>query len=336
MSECPEGIEPSDMAEPAVTNRRLGPPWFCAAAAVGLCLWLWGCATHPTEPDTVLPLSEHPLTVSTEARTEGACRILRLSLDDPRWRKGQVPPLVKDHGKWVHMFLIREPELDAFAHVHPQPVDRSTFDVALPPLPEGDYRVYIDLRHEGDLIQTSTSTARLPPPPSSAAPGDPPLAPDTDDSWGVASEVRGDIFRFPDGHFMMWDREVTLTAGKPVPLRFMLLRPDGKPADLELYMGMLAHAAVRDRDASIFGHLHAMGPMDSMEMSADTDDSSGTGDMAGTDMSGHRHDAFASFPSIGLVAMGYTFPEAETYRVWTQIKSSGTVYTGVFDLNVGP
>src|SRR6266850_892325 len=64
--------------------------------------------------------------------------------------------LMPDHGKLMHLFLVREPGLDAFAHLHP--VARTpaslAFDAELPPLPQGRYRVYGDIVHESGYAQT--------------------------------------------------------------------------------------------------------------------------------------------------------------------------------------
>jgi len=37
----------------------------------------------------------------------------------------------------------------------------------------------------------------------------------------------------------------------------------------------------------------------------------------------------------GRLAIPYAFPKAGKYRLWVQIKRSGRVMTGAFDLNVG-
>ena len=351
MSDSSTNRGASDTIEPVSTSARLGLFAGSGWAVIGLCLWLFvGCGSfapvQQTEPEGFRSLSARPLDVRAEGRRAPHGTALKLTLEDRRWHEGNIPPLVLDHGKWVHMFLIREPELDAFAHVHPQPVDRNTFDVSLPPLPPGEYRVYVDLRHEGDLTHTAETTISIPTPPPAKPEGRPSPEPDPDDSWGVTDGVGSDIYKFADGHFMIWDGEVSLVAGRMVPLRFFLLSPDGKPAEITPYMGMLSHAVVRDRDATIFGHLHAMEKMDMGEMDMGEMPEMDGGPMeppqpTGASVEsvmpmGHQHDGLTSFPSIGLVAMGFVFPKPGTYRVWAQIKSGETVYTGAFDLKALP
>ncbi len=312
-------------SEPAGSFGRLGffrlrNLWLVAT------LPLLGCGSLGSEPqDWAQRLASQPLDIRVEARQEQGQRILRLSLDDRRWNSGGVPRLALDHGKWVHMFLIAEPDLNAFAHVHPRPVDESEFDVALPPLPSGTYRVYVDLLHTDGTASRSTELVHVPPQAEESGNAGRALRiePDEDDSWGLAESVKGDIYKFADGHFMIWDRDVSLVAGQFVPLRFTLLRPDGGTAEITPYMGMLSHVALRDRDTRVFGHLHAM------------DDKAGMDDEAmASMMANHQHDGLTSYPSIGLVAVGYVFPAPGTYRLWVQIKSVDKVYTGIFDLKV--
>jgi hypothetical protein len=68
-----------------------------------------------------------------------------------------------DHGKLMHLFMVREPALDAMAHLHP--IARSAagldFDADVPSLPAGRYRVYGDIVHESGYAQTLISSVEL-------------------------------------------------------------------------------------------------------------------------------------------------------------------------------
>src|SRR3954464_6276560 len=92
-----------------------------------------------------------------------APRTLTLSIRDPRWAGNPNPlsaynALIPDHGKLMHLFLIRDDRLDSLAHLHPVPrtPEALDFDVALPALPSGKYRVYGDIGHESGYARQSS------------------------------------------------------------------------------------------------------------------------------------------------------------------------------------
>jgi hypothetical protein len=295
-----------------------------------------------------------PLAVSADARREGPQRIVRLTI--PPEERGYWPPLVPDHGKLMHAFLIREPELDAFAHLHPVRREDGLFEVAAPPaLPAGGYRLYADVTHESGFAQTLTATVEL----AEAGPVESEplyLSPDPDDSWSSAAppggEGRGGApFSLGGGREMLWERPPRLAEGEELSLRFTVLEEDGRPARLEPYMGMLGHAAVRRDDGAVFAHLHPVGTisMASQELFR-ARDATGAGPSAGHEgHEGHEEHAGHSAhlpagaqagredpasPREGVVSFPYEFPRPGRYRLWVQVKAAGEVLTGVFDAEV--
>ncbi|MGO8701521.1 MAG: hypothetical protein ACLQVY_27875 [Limisphaerales bacterium] len=115
--------------------------------------------------------------LAATARVEGGQRILSLTLGNSAQPELDLAP---DHGKLLHLFLAGQPDHRAFGHVHPVRRGDRNFEVALPPLPEGDYELFCDLTFASGFSSTATNFVHLPPLPKLAAPIS--LAPDADDS----------------------------------------------------------------------------------------------------------------------------------------------------------
>ena len=262
--------------------------------------------------------------------TEGGARVLTLAITDSTW--GRYSPLLPDHGKLMHMFLVRDGSMDAFAHVHPQRVDSTRFRLTLPPLPAGTYRLYADVVHESGLPQTFVDTVVIPAaPPGTAGTGD------ADDSWRVGGGEAGGTARLEDGSTMTWEREGQLAAGRETTLRFRVADPGGAPAALQPYMGMMSHAAVSRDDGSVFVHLHPAGSVSATAQQLFAQRERGD-TVRGPDgelvVRAPEHAMHAAGAQPGVVSFPYEFPKPGRYRVWVQVKRDGRVLTGAFDADV--
>lgn len=272
--------------------------------------------------------------VRTSARLDGGRPVLDLKIADERSKEWS--PLMPDHGKLMHLFLVREPGLDAFAHIHPVARGREDFVAALPPLPAGSYRLYADVVHESGFPQTLVDEVKLPAPAAPAASGGP--LPDPDDSWraseplGRAAAAGPKVSLLEDGGSMLWHQE-PLSAGRETTLRFEVRDRDGRPASLEPYMGMLSHAAITRDDGKVFVHLH---PMGSINMAAMAVFERKERQEEGAAPAAMDHGAHSGHGAPSVVSFPYEFPRPGRYRVWVQVKSGGKVQTGVFDTEVTP
>ena len=279
--------------EPDAGRRRRGR---FAMAACGMILgavlgggWIWWDAVDAAYRSRLY----RPWNTAAEVTEAGGTRILTLAIDDPDWRAIEGLPdagLLPDHGKLMHMFLVRTPDLSAFAHVHPVRDGYDAFSVPLPPLPAGEYRVYADIVLENGFAPTLVDTVRVPSPDSiatgrlpagaggaassatgsagggsrtadgglqSAGPG-----PDPDDSWATLrphGASRAGSYALPSGRTFRWEQDARIGADEEATLRFSVTEPDGSPSALAPYMGMLGHAAVLRDDGSVFVHLHPAG-----------------------------------------------------------------------------
>ncbi|MBL8229499.1 MAG: hypothetical protein JNL98_13505 [Bryobacterales bacterium] len=248
---------------------------------------------------------------------------LQLTLSDPGWMGRKVDDFVPDHSHLMHLYVIKLPEMERVWHLHPDMTASGVFTHHLPPMPPGTYGLYADVVHESGLPETMVAEITLP-----AIEGKP-LA--GDDSAGNGhplsrADSKNKTFVFEDGSKMIWERESdTLVVKRAQPFRFRVEGADGKPApDMELYMGMLGHAAFVKRDRSVFAHVHPTGsvPMAAMTIAQKSDPDPHAGH--------HMHQM--SLPAE--VSFPYGFPQPGDYRIFVQIRRSGQVRTAMFDTTV--
>jgi hypothetical protein len=262
---------------------------------------------------------------------------LQILLIDPQWLAGRFSPLVPDHGKLMHVFLVREPALDAFAHVHPALTGTDTFRIGLPPLPAGRYAVYADVVHESGFAQTLLSAIDVPPEARTGA-----AAVDSDDSWWTGGPMEARVAGadrqavLDDGSVIEWRRNRPLVEGEPMDLDFVVRGPRGRAAVLEPYMGMLAHAAVRRDDGEVFVHLH---PTGSISMAAQTllaERHLGASVNEHATHAVHAEGLAGDAAAAAEISLPYAFPRPGMYRVWLQVRLDGVVRTAAFDVEVEP
>lgn len=278
-----------------------------------------------------------PIPVRAEVRSEDSRRLLRLTVlpaNEPRPSPSGWSSLVPDHGKLMHLFLVREPAMDAFAHLHPLRREANSFESALPPLPAGRYSVYADVTHESGFSQTLTATVELP---DHTAPASTNLS-DADDSWFVGQPTRAESnthYALGDGFTMHWDPPKSTTAASEVTLRFRVLDVSGSPAEVEPYMSMLSHAIVRRDDGTVFTHLH---PAGSISVASQQVFQLRAGDTPPRRITPEMMESLCQAPGPELrrlpIAFPYEFPKPGLYRIWVQVKTGGKVRTGVFDADV--
>ena len=328
------GLEPGAEPDGRRTRRaRLA----MAGAALVLALGLLGGRAWWTGVDAAYRTGLYqPLHATATARSTGSGRVLRLAIDDTTWTdaKRQWTPLVPDHGHLMHLFLVRDSSLDGFAHLHPLPLDSTTFEAALPPLAAGRYRVYADIVHESGFAQTLVASVELGTPASTWRLSDP------DDAWtsGTGKGETRNVSDLADGSAMVWERgDAPLVVDRDAPLRFAVRTADGKPAVLEPYMGMAGHAMIARQDGEVFVHLHPAGTislaaLETFVLRQPGDTVRGAlGKRLRAMQTGMREPGAVG---SGVVSFPYAFPKPGQYRIWVQVKRAGRILTGAFSTEV--
>jgi hypothetical protein len=340
-------VEPG--TEPSVRRKRWARVMMGGLAAL-LVLLLWGGQRWwaAEAADYRNDRLYRPVKAQASVAVESGRRVLRLEV--PGF--GGAAPLVPDHGKLMHLFLMREPALDAFAHLHPIKRARKTFEAALPELPSGRYRVYADVTYETGWSDTLTARVDLADAPVTAVQEQTGLRPDADDSWSIesASAIGNGVPNrcgLTGGCSMRADDLPKLRANQPVELRFAVYDAARQAVVLEPYLGMRGHLVVGRTDGAIFTHLHPGGSASMAAMQLSSLRAEGKLPLRAAI---GQEDPLCKLPApgppeqsllrgtsdgtVGSVSFPYAFPRSGNYRLWVQVKVAGDVKTGVWDVAV--
>jgi hypothetical protein len=247
-------------------------------------------------------------------------------------------PLVPEHGKLMHLFVVREPELDAFAHLHPEKRSWNIFETPLPPLPAGNYRLYADITYEAGLADTLTAPLTL------AAPVRPSSASDPDDAWcrhepfTRGSEALVQTNRVGDATLEL-SVEAALVENRDTTLHVRVRDAEGRAMLLRPYLGMAGHLIVRRQDGAVFTHLHpggsfSMTAQQLFELRAEGKLPLNVAATTGDPICRLPADASRFAAPVPEIRFPYAFPKAGGYRLWVQVKLDREPVTGVFDVQV--
>jgi hypothetical protein len=319
---------------PDLLSRRRGRYGVVIAVAIlGCFLWKgnawWGAV------DTQFQKSRLYRVVEVPARLEqrGEDRFLILTIDPTLedWR--DHTPLVADHGKLMHLFLVGDPAMNSFAHLHPAKVSDTVFEVKLPPLSGGNYLVYADVNHESGLTQTLISRVTLASGERSGGERSAGRNEADDSTWSIndTNTIGSDSQRsvlLKNGGVLRATGPLRFAPGGEAILRFEADGADGKPLPVEPYLGMWSHAVVRSRDGTVFTHLHPAGTISIASQELFARRERGEDIRKPIDVVCGRFERELAFP--------YAFPTAGKYRIWVQLKSGGEVLTAAYDIEVLP
>lgn len=335
-------------AQPSAHEKRTARLAMSLAAGLVTLALLGGSKWWNAEEAAYRRRLYRPLAIASSVRAVDSDRLLTIAIRDSLWRSSRTSPLIPDHGKLMHLFLIRVDGENVLAHLHPLRVHPDSFVTRLPPMPDGRYLLYGDLLFQSGTQRTLVDTIQVPVAPvvpeseqTIPAPSTNRFA-DVDDAWANVTAVRlGDSVNLATGGSLRLTADSPLDVGRDLRLVVSMRDADGTPSQTQPYMGMGGHAMVLRRDASLFMHLHPMGTASMTSQaqlirreSGDTArlDSAGisalmkSDSVAGMSHAAHDPSTTLSFP--------FVFPTAGAFRVFVQVKRRGVVETAAFDVEV--
>jgi len=317
-------LEPG--VQPAEKNRKRGIV-VMAVTFVLVCLLVYlGNKWWDSEAENYARHIYKPVQMSGTVENGGRL-VLRLA-DTGFLRLNKLDDLIPDHGHLMHLFVMSSPAMDRIWHLHPEQSEPGTFEMKLPDIPAGRYRLFADIVHASGLPETGMIEMEVP----QVAPGAP-LGPDDAAAVGMPAaqaDVNRTVSPLSGGCRMVWRRDAAAFKAKAANLfRFHVEDSSGKPVeDLQLYMGMPGHAEFVRDDFQVFAHVHPSGsaPMAALMLAQSQVDS------APADMQSMHSIKAGGLPAD--VSFPFGFPQPGHYRIFVQVKRAGNVETGIFDARV--
>lgn len=328
-----ESLVPPGEEMPSARRRKARRAALIAVPVLALILF-GGARWWGSEADRYQRTLYKPLATNATLIDSGGVPAINVNVTDAAWNT--VTPLMPDHGKMAHMFLIGVEWPFAFAHLHPTMPNRYTFHADLPPLPPGKYRVYTDVVHESGFERTfvDSVTLRAWVSPRAAQRLDP------DESWSINErvEIQPTMENEPhgkDSFFMRYVGKWPVYAGRPDVLRFYLSDEHNKPVLIEPYLGMLGHAVVYREDGKVFAHLHPGGTASmAAQMAFGLRNQGDTTAKGRLRLDSANMTGMSRPDSVYYLSFPYAFPSGGRYRVYVQVRVKGEVHTTAFDVAV--
>ena len=267
-----------------------------------------------------------PMDNEVQLINNGKQNILQIMITDELWLDGMVPDLMLDHGKIMHLYLIKE-DYSQLCHLHPKRNKKNPnlFEVVLPNIEYGKYYLYMDITFESGFSSTLINQINYETDNIKKQKYDY-LISDKDDSY---------ISNSPQYQLKWINKKKDFKINQDIHFNFQAQNIDGIPSKIEPYIQMGGHGAILKKDHTIFIHIHPIGTisMASQELYNQNDKitNSGVCYLGTVDDSIKTYfknqESIVSFPPINLDTPG-------NYVMWIQAKSKGEIITEKFDFKI--
>jgi len=250
--------------------------WIGITVAALLCsaLLYGGNAWWKLEASNYRRFIYKPMQATTKiVRANGENQLI-FTIDTSGSRASSLSYMVPDHGKIMHMFIMRVPGMDAFAHLHPKRLDTANYKTILPSLPAGKYIAFADIVYSSGFTETIKDSFEIQ---QSIKDSLRKLDPDDAYAFAIPDDVidnpmlldkntiicgkAGKVVKLNDGFSLVWEgmKDEDIEAGQLNTLRFALYDKNNQPVQPEPYLGMQGHAAIVRNDGNVYVHLHPAG-----------------------------------------------------------------------------